>query len=132
MSTEIPELDALDASLFVVEQRRRDCAREFVTLFRSVVADPKAFVIISAERAFEKRFRVPFVPEPTKKLEVGLWRERLEEQRQSPALNMELIVIEPEGEMALKVSERSLRGLDLGEDPFAQLVLDYFRTQYGD
>ncbi len=131
MSIEIPGPDFSGVDLFVVQQARHDQAREFLSLFRSIASDPHAFRIIGKERRFEQRFRVPFRVDPSVGLQAGIWLQSLEEQRIAPVHCIELTVIDPDGDMSIGVSEPDLPTLNLGEDPFAQMVLDYFRQQYG-
>lgn len=125
-----PDFSRID--LLIEEQFRCEQAQEFLLLFRRTATDPQAFVIVGRDRVFEQRFRVPFWHDPDLKLEAGFWRQSLEEQKIAPVHNLELSVLDPDGDMTYKVSEQDLPALDLDKDPFAQLVLDYFRLQYGE
>lgn len=132
--TELPSLEVLEVPRFVTMENKATAAtREFVSLWQSVLQDPTGFSIVH-DRSTWLEQRVPFHTSPHIRLQALLGRLIDTEPDPEPdSFYIQVGVIMPDGSaMYLGIEERRLPEYDVQKDPFASLILDYFRTHVHD
>ncbi len=125
MSFEVLEPNFNDRGLMIVSQKRQSAASEFKFLHNQVKIDPNASVVGWGRLRKPSIFVVPYWYDSDVRLKSTTFNMPEDED-----IYLELGVLEPDGEMSITTSETNLRYINLEEDPFSQLILDYFRKQY--
>lgn len=125
MSFEILEPNFNKRGLMVVSQKRQKAATEFIFLHNQVKLDPNSSVVGWGRLRKPSIFIVPYLHDPDVRLKSTTYNIPEDEDTY-----LELGVKEPDGEMSISTAEANLNYINLEEDPFTQLILDYFWKQY--
>lgn len=126
MSFEILSSNIKIPSLTIVSFKRKQAAEELKFLHNKVRQDPNASRYELNELADCNTFVVPFWSDANKRL-----RASTEQTISDNKMHYELAVLEQAGNMSYRVAEQDIMTVDIASDPFAQLILNYFREQYG-
>lgn len=128
MSIEIPQPDFRSSDLVVVSDRRLQAAEEFKFLFNQVISDPQATQAVRNKDSIFLISSVPFWPDTTKRLKAK--RNAFIGADMTNQQTYELSVLDPDGDMSFGVADQDFLSIDLDDDKYAQMILDYFRIQY--
>lgn len=130
MSLEIIGGD-LDVPRFkVVEGHSQAKTREFLSLFTAAINDKNGVRYYPTEGRNARANRVYLGAAGELVLHVARWTQILEESAHSPDIVLEAGVLEPDGEVRLRIERRRLAEAGIGEDPFSAHIVETFREHY--
>jgi hypothetical protein len=114
----------------LVHSKMPAATEEFVRLHTAALHDKSALVILSAESVqsvvqFCQDSSVRLQSSKTKVQSIGTGPNRTE----MPAV-LSLGVCDQTGEMTVAIEQNDILKIDLQDDPFTALIIDFFRRQY--
>lgn len=131
MSLEIIGGDLEVPKFKVVDNDSQAMSMEFLSLFTAAINDKKGVRYYPTEGRKARANRVYLGDAGELVLHVARWTQILEESARSPDIVLEAGVLEPDGEVRLRVEGRKLAEAGIGEDPFSAHIIDTFRERYG-
>lgn len=131
MSLEIIGGDLEVPKFNVVDGDKQVKCKQFLALFTAAMNDKNGIRCYKTEGRNGRANRVYLGAAGELVLHVARWTQILEESARSPDIVLEAGVLEPDGEVRLRVEGRKLAEAGIGEDPFSAHIIDTFRERYG-
>lgn len=136
MSDSLHVLEGFELPKFVViDKEAQEKTAELFRLWEGVLADPNAQTYIRGRNSIERRVPhrniagVILQAVRAETVEVsGIPNPEMKDVEARQITYSQLGVIEQSGAMTLNIEHRNIGALDLRDDPFTTMIMDYFRS----